>query len=589
MKADTAFIAGQKFIITGDTSIGRGSFSIVVTRNDSESIYGELIDSDGHATGDVIEAKKEALLSAEPFQPVSEEPVTLQAQSAKELADEYAALDVPDVAPVVAAEYMKWPTLNKVGRVFASNAKLYPIASTNAAPVTLLKERELVFVERVSGNGWLHITTAGGNSGYLADVGFHQNQTKTVFVNTLSPDDPAADIYQVKSGDTALSVAQKHYGSFVRPGHDARYFIGVLAWANGRGSDNSKGIFHVEGKDVKAWETNWFAASGWESCTVVADRWIWVPTANFARQLESEITDGSLTNGLWSQVEDVAEAVAGGTAFIAGVVAGAVQSIWDLVTGLVELGKILVKTIKSLVTGHIVSDVSELLGMLSELDIGDLILRGFGKLAENWNQDGLLDRWYFRGKVIGYILAEILLLVFTGGAAAAKWAGRFGKLGATLSKSTTVTRFATSAQKLVDAGGDAIRYARGALRGDKSTMRELPRLPRSLGAAAYITTRSVIKESSYAKRLAQGLGQAAQRDVDKLVAALRAGNMNPGIGTRALGNGFFELRGANAGRVIVKQKGTGTFDIVGKFQGHVRGDAANSRTIQRLMNDYTNL
>ena len=401
----------------------------------------------------------------------------------------------PDVDPVVAAEYVKWPSLNKMGRVFAPNAKLFPIASTKSSPVATLKQKELVFVEKVSGNGWLHVTTAEGASGYLADVGFHQQKPKTVFVNTISPADPAADIYEIQSGDTALSVAQKHYGSYIRPGHDGRYFIGVLAWANGRGSDSSKGIFHKEGKDVKNWEANWFSASSWEKCAVVANRWIWVPTASFARQLESEITDGSLTNGLWSQVEDVAEAIAGGAAFVAGVVAGAVQSIWDLITGLVDLGKILVKTIKSLITGNIVSDVSELVSKLADLDIGELIVKGFGKLADSWNQDDLLDRWYFRGKVIGYILAEILMLVFTGGAAAAKWAGRFGKLGATLAKSTAVTRFANGAQKVVDKGGDAVRYAKNALRGTKTD--ELADAGKALdkaGDAGKAEIRSGVKE-----------------------------------------------------------------------------------------------
>ena len=114
----------------------------------------------------------------------------------------------------------------------------------------------------------------------------------------------------------------------------------------------------------------------------------------------------------------------------------------------------------------------------------------------------------------------------------------------------------------------------------------LPRLPRSVGAAANITTRSRIGESSYAVRLAESLSQGAQRDVDLLLGQVRAGNMNPGIGTRALGNGFFELRGANAGRVIVKQTSGGAFDIVGKFQGQVRGDSQNSTLIQRLMEDY---
>lgn len=116
----------------------------------------------------------------------------------------------------------------------------------------------------------------------------------------------------------------------------------------------------------------------------------------------------------------------------------------------------------------------------------------------------------------------------------------------------------------------------------------IPILPSSLSAAAGdIKLISRIKDSSFAIRQAKGLSQAAQRDVDNLLSQLAKGNANPGIGTRALGNGFFELRGANAGRVIVYQRSAGQFDIVGKFQGHVRGDAANSSIIQRFISDFT--
>lgn len=104
--------------------------------------------------------------------------------------------------------------------------------------------------------------------------------------------------------------------------------------------------------------------------------------------------------------------------------------------------------------------------------------------------------------------------------------------------------------------------------------------------SAYFISGMLRPVSGSAVRQAQSLGQQAQRDVNSLLDALRAGNANPGIGTRALGNGFLELRGANAGRVIVKETSSGAFDIVGKFQGHVRGDAGNSTVIQRLINDY---
>jgi hypothetical protein len=99
-------------------------------------------------------------------------------------------------------------------------------------------------------------------------------------------------------------------------------------------------------------------------------------------------------------------------------------------------------------------------------------------------------------------------------------------------------------------------------------------------------TASRIKDSPYATRLAQRLSETVQRDVNHLVNALRAGNDNPGIGTRGLERGYRELRGNNRGRVIVKQTGERSYDIVGKFEGHERGDAENNRTIQRLIREY---
>ena len=53
-----------------------------------------------------------------------------------------------------------------------------------------------------------------------------------------------------------------------------------------------------------------------------------------------------------------------------------------------------------------------------------------------------------------------------------------------------------------------------------------------------------------------------------------------------MGGSFHELRGRNGGRVIVNKTGDNAYDIVGKFQGHARGDTANSNVIQRLMSDY---
>jgi hypothetical protein len=82
------------------------------------------------------------------------------------------------------------------------------------------------------------------------------------------------------------------------------------------------------------------------------------------------------------------------------------------------------------------------------------------------------------------------------------------------------------------------------------------------------------------------MSEQAQADVDHLLGELQKGNDRAGVGTRPLGGGFYELRGRNGGRVIVKAESAGSYVIVGKFQGHVRGDAANSEIINRLKGDY---
>ena len=101
-----------------------------------------------------------------------------------------------------------------------------------------------------------------------------------------------------------------------------------------------------------------------------------------------------------------------------------------------------------------------------------------------------------------------------------------------------------------------------------------------------VTVTSSIKNSSYARRLANDLSEQAQKDADHLVAELKKGNLNAGIGPRRLEKGFSSCGAGTESRVIVKKTGDNSYDIAGKFQGHKKGDSANSDTIRKLMDDY---
>ena len=101
-----------------------------------------------------------------------------------------------------------------------------------------------------------------------------------------------------------------------------------------------------------------------------------------------------------------------------------------------------------------------------------------------------------------------------------------------------------------------------------------------------IEVESKINQSAYAIRQAQRVNVQAQSDIDKLQLELKRGNiMNAGIGTRNIGK-YFEMRGSNNGRMIVARVGETKYEIVGKFQGHRRGDNANSAVIKRLISEY---
>jgi hypothetical protein len=83
-------------------------------------------------------------------------------------------------------------------------------------------------------------------------------------------------------------------------------------------------------------------------------------------------------------------------------------------------------------------------------------------------------------------------------------------------------------------------------------------------------------------RLASRLG-SAESGLNRILNNFHVnGNINIGIGARAIGDGFYELRTATLGRAIVKNV-NGSWELYAKFKGHVRGDAANSATIQSIL------
>ncbi|MCP4426525.1 MAG: DUF4157 domain-containing protein, partial [Chloroflexi bacterium] len=96
-----------------------------------------------------------------------------------------------------------------------------------------LQFNDLVFVEAVGGDkdGWYKIVSETGRTGWVPAEAV-----------ALDPPEPEAELYRVKSGDTAIDLAARWYkpeGGFDKwwvPGSsgegDARFFVAALAFAN---------------------------------------------------------------------------------------------------------------------------------------------------------------------------------------------------------------------------------------------------------------------------------------------------------------------------------------------------------------------
>jgi hypothetical protein len=145
--------------------------------------------------------------------------------------------------------------------------------------------------------------------------------------------------------------------------------------------------------------------------------------------------------------------------------------------------------------------------------------------------------------------------------------------------------FGRTGTTAIEEGADqAIHHGDDLPAGDQAPFLPTPRIPAPRPPA--VTVRSAIGDSRYATDVAEGLSDQAQRDVNNVLNEFMKGNDNPGLGKRSLRDGYFELRGRNNGRVILKQTGPNQYDIVGKFEAHTAGADKDTRLIQRLKDEY---
>ncbi|MFY1825796.1 eCIS core domain-containing protein [Myxococcus fulvus] len=313
--------------------------------------------------------------------------------------------------------------INKNGLVAAEEGvNLRASPDTGSAPLERLPQNTRMFVSREQSGGWYFVMLVDGRFGYVAKSHV-----------TVDLPDPEAKLYRIASGETALDIVQRFYKSdATKWGQDERFFVNVLVFVNAE--RGRKGIFKPDPE------------GDWDTTQTHAGSQIWIPGVEFAKALKGQVSSGSITYEAYQKVKNVITAIgeflAGSIAFVAGLLHGVLESLWDTLVGLVDLAKLAGKLVWSLVTGNLLSDIRGFFSDLSKLDFKQLVAAGLDALDKKWNDPSILKRWHFRGWITGYALAEIVMLFFSGGALTAlKGAGKAGKFAQFLAKMPRAAKF----------------------------------------------------------------------------------------------------------------------------------------------------
>jgi hypothetical protein len=275
-----------------------------------------------------------------------------------------------------------------------------------------------------------------GATGYLADW----------LVRDDAPD-AGAVVYDVQSGDQLGTVVQNHpqYAGYpIVTGDDARSLVMAVYTANqNRGSvrlvgDPDGGL--LEGALDSLDDYRAVTRRIYQTIELVSGEQIWLPGVSYVNMLKSNGTIPQRADWKNAAIE-FGKRAAG---LQLGLTEGLIGSVVDLLTGLFDLAKGAIDLIISTITGEVFGAIGELLDFLGSLVEDGQVLQfakdvaaglvhsvidaGKGFLKQ-WKAPLIFDAWRFRGKVVGYVLAEVLMAFLSGGLSALKWLDKLGDVG----------------------------------------------------------------------------------------------------------------------------------------------------------------
>lgn len=182
----------------------------------------------------------------------------------------------------------------------------------------------------------------------------------------------------------------------------------------------------------------------YQATEILSGHNIWLPSPAYIKVLQNTGIVASRPDWM-NKAISAGQGIAG---FTAGVFEGFFGAIVDALEGLWEIGKGIISTIGDVFTGEIFDKIEELYNEFKDLtwdkvkqivqSLLSAIVEGANDFKNNWSHPDMYKKWNFRGRIVGNILLEVVLAIFTAGAGnAIKWAGRLGKIAPKLAKIIT--------------------------------------------------------------------------------------------------------------------------------------------------------
>jgi hypothetical protein len=350
-------------------------------------------------------------------------------------------------------EAYKGVMVSQMGRISAP-ASQYAIAKSTGVNVRSKPNSNLPAIGKLLYNSLVQVVAEDNCGGYYFVIGAGTMGWVVKSYVAIGMPDPTADLHHITEPNLT-TILQRHYvdgGRWpISTGNDyTTLAAGVIAANAGRLGVTvnwAKAEEYKDNNSLKAWADPWMIDNKaiYNGSQVIAGTNIWLPPASYIEMLQASGKIGSRPE-LLNEAISLGQGIAG---FTIGVQAGIYGNLWDMLSGLVDAGRMIVDTIKSVLDGSLFTNIAEIYNSLVNIDGPQAMKLAEGILSsalgaakdfiKSWDSDDMYNCWFFRGKIAGMIITEVILAIVTAGSSlgaklTSKLLDAFPKLGKVAAK-----------------------------------------------------------------------------------------------------------------------------------------------------------